>query len=164
MLRGTTGGKGITGEFGSVGPQPLYRNTQTGAIVTGGGQPCPGCEVHRNRGGVIAFNIISGNNYLGCGAAENAALKVHGFSGEVVGNLIVENFGAHAGICIPLSVDSHSSRARADSAGMWFDDLWWDLRVSRNVVVSQSDSDWAGTSAAASACDFCSLARQMAVH
>ena len=115
MLRGTTGGKGITGEFGSVGPQPLYRNTQTGAIVPGGGQPCPGCEVHRNRGGVIAFNIISGNNYLGCGAAENAALKVHGFSGEVVGNLIVENFGAHAGICIPLSVDSHSSRARAQT-------------------------------------------------
>ena len=33
---------------------------------------------------------------------------------------------------------------RADSAGMWFDDLWWDLRVSRNVVVSQSASDWAG--------------------
>ena len=30
------------------------------------------------------------------------------------------------------------------SAGMWFDDLWWDLRVSRNVVVSQSQSDWAG--------------------
>ena len=24
------------------------------------------------------------------------------------------------------------------SAGMWFDDLWWDLRVSRNIIISQS--------------------------
>ena len=121
------GGKGLTGEFGSVGPQPFttrYRSTVTGEV---GWQPCPDCEVHRNRGGVIAHNIISGNNYLGCGAEENAALKVHGFSGEVVANLIIENF---------------------DSAGMWFDDLWWDLRISRNVVVSESggskDADWAG--------------------
>ena len=60
---------------------------------------------------------------MGCGAAENAALKVHGYSGDVVGNLIISNY---------------------DSAGMWFDDLWWDLRVSRNVVVSESKSDWAG--------------------
>ena len=75
------GGKGITGEFGSVGPQPLrFRNGVTGEV---GWQPCPECEVHRNRGGMIMHNIISGNNFLGCGAAENAALKVHGFSGEV---------------------------------------------------------------------------------
>jgi hypothetical protein len=121
------GGKGLTGEFGSVGPQPFttrYRSTVTDEV---GWQPCPDCEVHRNRGGVIAHNIISGTNYLGCGAEENAALKVHGFSGEVVANLIIENF---------------------DSAGMWFDDLWWDLRISRNVVVSESggpkDADWAG--------------------
>jgi hypothetical protein len=140
------GGKGITGEFGSVGPQP-FRDAGTGEVVSaykkpghswqlavrkdegtdtgtdtssdgavnatsgegellrlyhrpgeeGGSsllrsQPCPGCEVHRNRGGVIANNIIAGNNYLGCGAAENAALKVHGFSGEVVGNLLIGNF------------------------------------------------------------------------
>ena len=82
------GGKGITGEFGTVGPQP-YRNVLTGELQS---QPCPGCEVHRNRGGVIAHNIIAGNNFLGCGAAENAALKVHGFSGDVVGNLLVNNF------------------------------------------------------------------------
>lgn len=97
MLSLNTGGKGITGEFGSVGPQPLYRDTHTGLIVKGGDQPCPGCEVHRNRGGVVAFNIIAGNNYLGCGAAENAALKVHGFSGKVVSNLIIGNFGGCAG-------------------------------------------------------------------
>ena len=120
------GGKGITGEFGSVGPQPLrFRDRATGEV---GWQPCPECEVHRNRGGVIAHNVISGNNFLGCGAAENAALKVHGFSGEVVGNLVIGNF---------------------DSAAMWFDDLWWDLRISRNVVVSESggtqDADWART-------------------
>ena len=133
-----------------MGPQP-YRNVETAELVSaykkpgqgwellsledGSGaalgeprsQPCPGCEVHRNRGGVLAHNIIAGNNFLGCGAAENAALKVHGFSGEVVGNLIIGNF---------------------DSAAMWFDDLWWDLRISRNVVVSQSggakEADWAG--------------------
>ena len=45
---------------------------------------------------------------------ENGALKVHGFSGTVEGNLLVDN---------PYSV------------GMWFDDLWWDLRVTRNVIV-----------------------------
>ena len=52
-----------------------------------------------------------------------AQLKVHGFSGEVTNNLIIHNY---------------------NSAGMWFDDLWWDLRISRNVVVSHSDGDWAG--------------------
>ena len=48
---------------------------------------------------------------------------MHGFSGEVTNNLLIHNY---------------------NSAGMWFDDLWWDLRISRNVVVSHSDGDWAG--------------------
>jgi len=56
------GGKGLTGEFGSAGPQP-YRNKVTGELQS---QPCPGCEVHRNRGGVIAYNIIAGTWELTC--------------------------------------------------------------------------------------------------
>eukprot|EP01052_Picozoa_sp_SAG31_P061252 SAG31_NODE_20347_length_577_cov_0.817992_1_plen_176_part_10 len=103
----SNGGKGITGSFGSTGPFPWRLSRR--------GQPCQACEVHRNRGGTIAFNVIAGNNYLGCNADENAALKVHGFSGTVEGNLLIDN---------PFS------------AGMWFDDLWWDLRVRRNVIVA----------------------------
>jgi len=124
------GGKAITGDFGSIGPQPLdlpadengFRVAKRWQRFDARGQPCPECEVHRNRGGRIAFNIIAGNNYLGL-AAENAALKVHGFSGEVTGNLIIGNFY---------------------SVGMWFDDLWWNLRISRNTIVSQRVGDWGG--------------------
>ena len=114
------GGKGITGSFGSTGPFPassmnvtssLDGNNNNGSFKA---QPCRGCEVHRNFGGRIAFNVIAGNNFLGCNAYENGALKVHGFSGTVEGNLLIDN---------PYSV------------GMWFDDLWWDLRVTRNVIV-----------------------------
>ena len=68
-----------------------------------GAQPCPACEVHRNFGGEISFNVIAQNNFLGCSAFENAALKVHGYSGVVKANLVIDN---------PYS------------AGMWFDDLW----------------------------------------
>ena len=72
------GGKGITGDFGSVGPQPFLteQDDDRGQERHQEQQPCPGCEVHRNRGGIIAHNIIAGNNFLFCDATENAALKV----------------------------------------------------------------------------------------
>jgi hypothetical protein len=111
------GAKGITGSFGSVGPFPFD------GLSSAQGQPCVGCEVHRNRGGTVAFNIIANNNFLGCHAAENGAFKVHGFSGLVMGNLVVDN---------------------PNSAGMWFDDLWWDLHVTRNVVIATAEGSWAG--------------------
>ena len=86
-------------------------------------QPCPACEVHRNFGGSISFNVIAGNTFLGCNADENAALKVHSFSGVVQGNLLID---------------------KPYSAGIWFDDLWWNLRVTRNIVIATANSSWAG--------------------
>ena len=79
--------------------------------------------MHRNYGGVISYNVIASNNFLGCNAYENGALKLHGFSGVVEANLVVDN---------PYS------------AGMWFDDLWWNLRVSRNVVIATSNQSYTG--------------------
>ena len=137
------GGKGITGSFGSIrGPEPLSRGvggergggraSNVGehaggasgvASMRGSEQPCPGCSVHRNHGGRILYNIISGNNYLSCHASENAALKTHGFSGEMIGNLIIDNY---------------------QSVGVWFDDLWYDVRFSRNIIVGRRDNDWGG--------------------
>ena len=140
------GGKAITGSFGSIrGPEPLRlqqqqpqrRRPRDGEEGDGGAprprpqtrprgygeQPCPDCSVHKNHGGRIAYNIIAGNNYLSCHAAENAAIKTHGFSGEVVGNLVIDNY---------------------QSVGMWFDDLWYDIRVSRNIIVAHRDNDWGG--------------------
>ena len=87
------------------------------------GQPCPGCSVHRNHGGRILQNVVSGNNYLSCHASENAAIKTHGFSGDIIGNLIIDNY---------------------QSAGVWFDDLWYNVRFSRNIIVGHRDNDWGG--------------------
>lgn len=83
------GGKGIDGSFTSLGPDPYSSDVLITRLSQR--QPCPECEVHRNFGGRIAHNVVRDNGQLHCEAAENAAIKTHGFSGVVEGNLVIAN-------------------------------------------------------------------------
>lgn len=70
--------------------------------------------------GTFAYNIIQDNGGLGCGGAENAAFKSHGYKGTFEGNVFRRN---NVGLAL------------------WFDESSGPTRFTRNVVLVDQNHD-----------------------
>lgn len=71
----------------------------------------------KHTGTKIIGNVIERNNLLGWTAPETGGIKVHSFiDGLIEGNIIRDN----------------------DCSGIWLDNVWYNSRVTRNVVINST--------------------------
>jgi parallel beta-helix repeat protein len=101
--------------FGQSQPKNAGYHLIRNNVITHNG--AAGILGYRSYGTQIINNIIESNAYLGLNGSETAGIKTHFFIGGLIEGNLIRNNGA---------------------SGIWLDNVWYDSRVTRNVIVNNN--------------------------